>query len=95
MELPRSNCGPVHNSESNGTMRQVEMARGMGVVRVASGLGGFEVKINSPDHCARLPLALLHAQLFAEHQVERVDSTDWSHLQGTGEKKTNHESARG
>ena len=29
------------------------MARGMGVVRVASGLGGFEVKKNSPGHRAR------------------------------------------
>ena len=73
----------------------MEMARGMGVMRVASGLGGFEVKINSPGHRARLPLQQLHAQLLAQHEVERVDSTGWSHLQDTGATKINPESARG
>ena len=73
----------------------MEMARGMGVMRVASGLGGFEVKKNSPGHRARLPLWQLHAQLLAQHQVERVDSTGWSHLQDTRASKTNIESARG
>ena len=73
----------------------MEMARGMGVMRVASGLGGFEVKINSPGHRARLPLWQLHAQLLAQHEVEGVDSTGWSHLQHTRATKNNLKSARG
>ena len=73
----------------------MEMAPGMGAMRVVSGQGGFEVKINSPGHHARLPLALLEQHVSAQHQVGGLDSTDWSHLQGTGGKKTNHESVRG
>ena len=95
VELPRSNCGPVHNSESNERVSPVEMARGMGVMRVASGLGGFEVKKKLTKPSCTRTLWQLHAQLFAQHQVERVDSTGWSHLQHTRATKTNLKSARG
>ena len=36
VELPRSNCGPVQNSESNGRVSPVEMAPGMGVMRTGN-----------------------------------------------------------
>ena len=87
VELPRSNCGPVQNSESNGRVSPVEMAPGMGVMRVVSGQGGCSVKINSPWHRKRLPLVLREVHVSAQHQVVGLDSTDRHHLYERGEKK--------
>ena len=58
----------------------MEMAPGMGVMRVVSGQGGCSVKINSPWHRKRLPLALREVHVSAQHQVVGLDSTDRHHL---------------
>ena len=63
------------------------MAAGIGVMRVVSGQGGCSVKINSPWHRKRLPLALREVHVSAQHQVVGLDSTDRHHLYERGEKK--------
>ena len=65
----------------------MEMAPGMDVMRVVSGQGGCSVKINSPWHRKRLPLALREVHVSAQHQVVGLDSTDRHHLYERGEKK--------
>ena len=63
------------------------MAEGMGVMRVVSGHDVYSVKINSPWHRKRPPLALLEVHVSAQRQVVGLDSTDRHHLRERGEKK--------